>query len=156
MPFSNAQMVYAEVVLGKRVDWTTINIQTNSNMIAPLQAFFGLGRKLPHGGLGKKMPSKDDPNLSELWSETSIGNKKISCIHLEKRLLEATIKGRMVENALINMVDNDNTEGALFLPAIEGIHYQHDGEDSGSTTDEGMPDMEAHINPFEMIKELEQ
>jgi hypothetical protein len=37
-------MVYAEVVLGKRVNWMTINIQSKSNMEAPLTPFFGSGR----------------------------------------------------------------------------------------------------------------
>jgi hypothetical protein len=43
-------MVYAEVVLGKRVDWMIIKIQTNSNMKAPLSPFFGKGRKFQMEG----------------------------------------------------------------------------------------------------------
>ena len=39
-PLSILQMVYVEVVLGKRVDWITIKIQINSNMKAPLSPFF--------------------------------------------------------------------------------------------------------------------
>ena len=35
------RMVYEEVLLGKRVDWMTINIQFDSNMKAPLTPFFG-------------------------------------------------------------------------------------------------------------------
>ena len=60
----------------------------------------------------------------------------------------------MVENAFIDMVENDNTEGALLFPIIEGVHYQHEGEGNASTMDEVMPDMEAHTNPFEKIKKL--
>jgi hypothetical protein len=44
----------------------------------------------------------------------------------------------------------------LLFPVIEGVHYQHEGEGSGPTMDEGMPDMEAYTNPFEKIKKLEQ
>jgi hypothetical protein len=55
-------MVYAEVVLGKQVDRRSINIQTNSNMRAPLQAHFGPRWKFPNEGLDKKMPSKEKLN----------------------------------------------------------------------------------------------
>jgi hypothetical protein len=61
-----------------------------------------------------------------------------------------------VENALNNMVDNDNTEGAVLLLAIIGGDYGHEGEGNGSTMNEGMPNMEAHFNPFEKINILEQ
>jgi hypothetical protein len=62
--------------------------------------------------------------------------------------MEVTIKGRMVENAFNDMVDNDNTEGPLFLPTIEGGDYGHKGEGSGPTMDEGMPNVEAHFVPI--------
>jgi hypothetical protein len=70
--------------------------------------------------------------------------------------MEVTIKGRMVENAFNDMVDNDNTEGPLFLPTIEGGDYGHKGEGSGPTMDEGMPNVEAHFVPIQKISKLEQ
>jgi hypothetical protein len=89
-------MVYAEVVLGKQVDWRSINIQTNSNMRAPLQAHFGQGRKFPDGRLGKKMYSKE--NLKELvvWLAISSNDEKTGCTQAVRHAIEATIKGRMV------------------------------------------------------------
>jgi hypothetical protein len=90
-------MVYVQVVLGKRVDWTTIHIQSQSNMIAPLHPFVSPGRKFPHGGLGKKMASKEALNWLVVWLDTSSNNKIIDCTSIERRLMEATIKGRMVE-----------------------------------------------------------
>jgi hypothetical protein len=83
-------------------------------------------------------------------------NKKAGCTSIKRRLMEATIKGRMVENALNDMVDNDNTKKPYLLPAIEGGEYGYRKEGSGPTMDEGMPDMEAYTNPFEKIKKLEQ
>jgi hypothetical protein len=81
--------------------------------------------------------------------------KKIGCASVERRLIEANIKGRMVENTLNNMVNKDNMEGLYLLPAIEGEDYRHKGEDSGPTMDEGMPNMEAPIDPFGKISKLE-
>jgi hypothetical protein len=77
-PLSILRMVYAEVVLTKGVNCMTINIQSKSNMKAPLHSHFGLGRKFPHGGLGKKMPSTEIPNNIVVHSATSSDNKKTS------------------------------------------------------------------------------
>jgi hypothetical protein len=78
-PLSILRMVYAEVVIGKQVDWGSVNIQTNSNMRAPLQAHFGPKRKFPDKRLGKKMPSKKKPNELVVWSTTSSDDKKTGC-----------------------------------------------------------------------------
>jgi hypothetical protein len=155
-PLSIAQLVYSEVVLGKCMDWMTINIQSKSNMKVPFHLFVGLGRKFPHGGLGKKMASKEVPNLLVVWSSTSSNNKKAGCTSIKRRLMEATIKGRMVENALNDMVDNDNTKKPYLLPAIEGGEYGYRKEGSGPTMDEGMPNMKADFDPFQKINGLEQ
>jgi hypothetical protein len=69
-PRSILRMVYAEVVLGKQVDWTTINIQSKSNMKAPLHLYVGSRRKFPYRGLGKKISSNEVPNLLVVWSAT--------------------------------------------------------------------------------------
>jgi hypothetical protein len=65
-PLSILRMVYAEVVLGKLVDWMTIHIQPKSNMKAPLQSYFPKGRKYPSTSLGKMMPSKMSENELEM------------------------------------------------------------------------------------------
>jgi hypothetical protein len=79
MPFSILQMVYVKVVLKKQVDWTSINIQSKSNMKAPLHPHFGSGRKFPDGRLGKKMLSNKKPNKLVVWSATSSDDKKTGC-----------------------------------------------------------------------------
>jgi hypothetical protein len=85
-------MVYAEVVLGKKVDWMTINIQSKSNMKAPLTLFFGPGRKFPHRGLCTKMPSTSIPNDMVVHPATSSDNEKIGCTRAERRAILASIK----------------------------------------------------------------
>jgi hypothetical protein len=57
--------------------------------------------------------------------------------------------------ALNDIVEIDNTDGALLLPAIEWGDYGHEGEGNGSTMDEGMPNMEVYFDPFQKISELE-
>jgi hypothetical protein len=89
-------MVYAEVLLGKRVDWMTINIQSKSNIKAPLTSFFGPGRKFPHGGLGKKMPSTEIPNHMVVHSETSSNDEKTGCTRAKRRTILANIKKKVV------------------------------------------------------------
>jgi hypothetical protein len=69
-------MVYAEVVLGKQVDWMTIHIQLKSNMKAPLQSYFPKGRKYPSTGLGKMMPSKTSENELDMWIASSSDDVK--------------------------------------------------------------------------------
>jgi hypothetical protein len=157
-PLSILRMVYAEVVLGKRVDWMTINIQTKSNMKAPLTPFFGLGRKFPHRRLSKKMPSKSISNDMVVHSTTSCDNEKIGCTRVERCANLASIKGQVVHNTLTEMVANEPTGKPLLLEATEGEDYGHgeEGEGSGPTMDEGFSDMEALCNPFEKIVELEQ
>jgi hypothetical protein len=151
-------MVYAEVVLGKRVNWMTINIQTKSNMKAPLTSFFGLGRKFPHGGLSKKVPSKSIPNDMVVHLATSSDDEKTSCTRVERHAILASIKGQVVYNTLTKMVANETTWELLLLEATEGEDNGHgeEGEGSGPTMDEGFPDIEAPCNPFEKIAELEQ
>jgi hypothetical protein len=138
-------MVYEEVLLGKMVDWMTINIQSDSNMKAPLTSFFGLGRKFPHRGLGKKMPSTEIPNDVVVHSTTSSDDEKTGCTRAERCAILASIKGKMVHNTLTEMVANETTEEPLLLEATKGEDYGHgeEGEGSGPTIDEGFPDMEA-------------
>jgi hypothetical protein len=135
-PLSILRMVYAEVVLAKRVDWMTINIQTNSNMKAPLSPFFGPGRKFPNGGLTKKMPSKKStPNDMVDHSATSSDDEKTGCILAVRRVLLNSIKGQVVHNTLTEMVANEPTKEPLLLQAIEGGDHGHgeEGEGSGPT-----------------------
>jgi hypothetical protein len=120
-PLSILRMVYAKVVLGKRVDWMTINIQTNSNMKAPLSPIFGQGRKFPKGGLTKKIPpKKSTPNDMVEHSPESSDDKKNGCTPVVRRAILDNIRGWMVHNTLIEMVANEPTEEPLLLQAIEG------------------------------------
>jgi hypothetical protein len=162
------RMVYAEVVLRKRVDWMTIKIQKNSNMKAPLSPFFGKRRKFPNGGLTKKMPpKKSTPNdMVEHSAETS-DDEKNGCTPAIRRAVLDNIRGQRVHNTLIEMVANDPIVEPLPHQAIEepvlhqaieeGDHgHGEKGEGSGPTMDEGFPNMEVPWNPFEKIAELEQ
>jgi hypothetical protein len=167
-PLSILRMVYAEVVLGKRVDWMTIKIQTNSNMKAPLSPFFGKGRKFPNGGLTRKVPPKNPtPNDMVVHSSESSDDEKNGCTPAVRRAILDNIRGRMVHNTLIEMVANEPIEEPLLHQAIEepllhqaiegGDHgHGEEGEGSGPTMDEGFPDMEVPWNPFDKIAELEQ
>ena len=69
--------------------------------------------------------------------------------------IEAIIKGKMLENTLNDMVDNDKEEVPYLLPAIEGEDYGYEGEGSRSTMNEVMSSTEAPMDPFQHIKELE-
>jgi hypothetical protein len=152
-------MVYVKVVLAKKVDWMTINIQTNSNMKAPLSPFFGLGRKFLDRGLTKKMPSKKStPNNMVDHLATSNNDEKTDCTPTVRHAILNSIKGRVVHNTFTKMVANEPTEEPLLLQAIEGGDHGHgeEVEGSGPTMDEGFPDMEVLCNSSDKIAELEQ
>jgi hypothetical protein len=155
-PLSILRMVYAEVVLGKQVDWMTIHIQPKSNMKAPLQSYFPKGRKYPSTGLGKMMPSKTSENELDMWTASSSDDEKTGCTPAERRAIENTIKGRMVHNTLIDMVNNDTAETMLLLPPNEGPRKEQDVESSGPAMGEALPNMEAHFDPFQRITNLEE
>jgi hypothetical protein len=85
-----------------------------------LQSYFPKGRKFPTTGLGKMMPSKMSGNELEMWTASSSNDEKTGCTPAERRAIENTIKGRMVYNTLIDMVNNDTTKSLLLLPPNEG------------------------------------
>jgi hypothetical protein len=119
-----------QVALGKAVDLRTIKIQPKSYMIVPIERFNPLGKKFPHGGLGKKMFKEKVDNMRVVWLDTSRDDEHIGCDPLERCQIEATIKKKMLENTFNDMVDNEDVEVPYFLPIIE--------EDSGSTINEGI------------------
>ena len=133
----------------------TIHIQSQSNMTAPLEPYVSLGEKFLHGGLGKKMAIKKVPNSLVVWSNTSSNDEKTICNSIEKVLMEVNIKRKMVENTLIDIIDNQGMEGTNLLSDIQGGDYGHEEEDCGSTMNEGMPNMEAPMDPFRKIIEME-
>ena len=114
-------------------------------MKALLHSHFGLGRKFPHEGLGKKMPLIEIPNNIVVHSATSSNDKKIGCTQAKKHAIEASIKGKLVHNTLTKMVANETTEESLLLHATKGGDYGHgeEGEGSGPTMDEGLPNIDA-------------
>jgi hypothetical protein len=157
-PLSILRMVYAEVVLGKQVDWMTIHIQPKSNMKALLQSYFPKERKFPTTSLGKTMPSKTSENEMETWTASSSDDEKTGCTLAERRAIEATINGRMVHNTLIDMVNNDTTESLLPLPPNEGGDFrkEQDVESSRPAMGKALPNTEAHFDPFQRIAKLEE
>jgi hypothetical protein len=91
-------------------------------MIAPTERFIEMGKKVPHGELGKEMPTKEVINTMVVWLDTSSNDEHTSYDLLERCRIEATIKGKMLENALNDIVDNDEVEVPYLLPTIwEGI-----------------------------------
>jgi hypothetical protein len=66
------------------------------------------------------MPSKMSKNELEMWIANSSDDEKTGCTSAERCAIENTIKGRMVHNTLIDMVNNDTTESLLPLPPNEG------------------------------------
>jgi hypothetical protein len=54
----------------------------------------------------------------------------------------------MAENAFNNMVDNDNMEGPYLLPIVKKGDHVYKREGIGPTMDEGIPNIEAPIDPF--------
>ena len=135
---SIVQMVYTEVVLGKVVDLRTIKIQSKSYMIVSIEWFNPLGKKFPHGGLGKKMFKEKVDNMKVVWLDTSRDDEHTSCDPFERCQIEATIKKKMLQNTFNDMVDSEDVEVPYFLPTIEGGDYGHKEEDSGSTINEGI------------------
>jgi hypothetical protein len=93
---------------------------TQVNMIAPTERFIGMRRKFPHGGLGKKMPTKEVANTMVMWSNTSSNVEHTNYVLFKRHQIEATIKEKMLENILNDKVDNEDVEMPYFLPAIEG------------------------------------
>lgn len=59
-----------------------------------------------------------------------------------------------MEIALNKIVNNDDMEVPYLLPAIEG-DYRHEEEGSGFTMDGGMINVEAPVEPFGGIIQLE-
>jgi hypothetical protein len=114
------RMVYAEVELGKVVDWKTIKIQPKSLMIAPTEQFISPGKKFTHGGLRKKMPKQEVDNTRVVWSDPLSNDEHTSCGPLERHQIEANIMEKMLENTHNDMVDNEDIEMPYLLLSIEG------------------------------------
>jgi hypothetical protein len=58
-----------------------------------------------------------------VWSDTSSDDERTSCELHVRRQVEVVLKGKMLENTLNDMVNNDKVEVPYFLPAIEGEDY---------------------------------
>ena len=84
-------------------------------------------------------------------SPTSSDDEKTGCAQDERLAILASIRGRVIHDTLTKMVANEPIEEPLLLQAIEGGDYGHgeEGEGSGSTMEEGFPNMEVPRNPFE-------
>ena len=150
-------MVYAEVELGKQVDWKTFKIQTNSLMKAPLSPYYRNERKYPNGGLSKKMANKPSiPNEMVNHSNTSTDDEKSGLPPAARRAFYDNIRGRNLEKDLMEMLDNEPIEEPLPHQASEEGDQGHceEGEGSGPTMDEGIPDMETPYNPYEEVGKL--
>ena len=88
-------------------------------MIAPTERFIGMRRKFPLGGLGKKMPTKEVANTMVMWLDTSSNVEHTNYGLFKKHQIKATIKEKILENILNDMVHNKNVEMPYFLLTIE-------------------------------------
>jgi hypothetical protein len=149
-----AKMVYAEVELRKEVNWRTIKIQSKSFMIAPTKWFIPSSRKFLYGDLGKKMPKEEINDTRVVWSKTLSDDEHTNCDVLLRRQIEATIKEKMLENILNDMVDNENVEVPYLLPPYKRMEFGYEGEGSRPTMDESMPSTKAPMDQFQQILEL--
>jgi hypothetical protein len=102
------------------------------------------------------MPSKTSENELEMWTANSSDDEKTGCTLAERRAIENTIKGRMVHNTLIDMVNNDTTESLLLLPPNEGLRKEQDVKSNGPAMGKALPNTKAHFDPFQRITKLEE
>lgn len=116
------RMVYAEVILGVIVDWSTMEIQTNSKMtMIPMQTLPRV-RKFPGEALGKKTNDVDIPNERVVWSDTSSDGSDIGCDPMSRKEIESFFKSRWLDIAMLEaptlVVENDNETNVVELDTI--------------------------------------
>jgi hypothetical protein len=99
--------------------------------------------------LARRCPKKPQTNTRVVWSDTSSTHEHTNCDPFVRCQIEVTIKEKMLENTLNDRVDHGNMEDPHFFPSIEGMEFGYEREDSGPAIDEGMPNMEATMDPFQ-------
>jgi hypothetical protein len=118
-------MIYAEEVLGRNVDWKTLNFG-GSSMTIPDSTIIPRKRLFKKGGLGKRIDKEVMADNQVSWSATSSDDERTGCSPIERRSQEKRIKGTWLDEMLFDMLDNeDPTNAALPLPA--GIDVSMDG-----------------------------
>ena len=121
--YSILRMVYAEVELGRVVDWRSMRSSATSKVMVPDGPSIPLVRRFPEGGLGRIMATckEDDDDIQ--WSATSSDDDKTGCPSEVRRDVEQAFKGRWLDRALHGMAAMDEVDGYLENlsgPAIEG------------------------------------
>lgn len=122
---SIARMVYAEEILGKSVDWKSLNY-TGSKMIPPNTNDIPRGRLFRTGGLGKKMDMDVGADDEVLWSSTSSDDEHTGCSPHTRRNIEKGIKGNWLENALFDMLGNDTLDTNIGSLPISNVISRED------------------------------
>lgn len=137
------RMVYAEVELGRTVDWRTMRHSTLSRTSLPETASIPNVRKFANGGLRRitAITTKDDDEIE--WSATSSDDEYTGCPSEVRREIERPLKGRWLERALLDMVAED-----------EGIHFT--GTPSGPPTEAittHPPHSPRPLSPIQLLEE---
>jgi hypothetical protein len=100
-------MVYAEVVLLKKVDWMTMRLSSTTQMIIPVSLDIPQVQKYLDGGLGRMMDHAVVSNEEVNWSCTSSDDEKTGCEPEIRRENEDVIKCAWLNNTLLDMVAQD-------------------------------------------------
>ena len=107
------RMVYAEVELGRTVDYRTMRHSVLSKIILPDSSSIPWTRKFPEGGLKKVTAPTvmDDDDIQ--WSATSSDDDKTGCPSEVRRGIEQAFKHKWLESTLNDMAAADEGNGIL-------------------------------------------
>jgi hypothetical protein len=106
---SIARMVYAEVVLQKRVDWRTLPYKPHGNMNTPTTQVIPTTRLFEGDALGKKIHKVEIPDNEVQWSKTSSDDSSTGhSPSTTREILDTTWTGNWLDEVLHEMVANDS------------------------------------------------
>ncbi len=101
------RMVYAEVELGRVVDWSTMRTSAITKWAVPDCPSIPWTRKFPDGGLGKTIVTKAPQEEDIQWSDTSSDDDNTGCPTEVRSNIEQEFKGKWLIRALNEMAEVD-------------------------------------------------
>ncbi len=101
------RMVYAEVELGRVVDWSTIRHSVKTKFTMPGSPSIPWTRKFSEGGLGKTMATKVVEEEDIQWSDTSSDDSNTGCPTEVRSNIEQEFKGKWLICTLNGMAEVD-------------------------------------------------
>lgn len=124
------RMVYAEVILGVIVDWSTLEIQSNSKMNPITTPTLPHVRKFLGDALGKKAMEVEIPNEQVAWSDTSSDDSDTGCDPRTRKEIEGFFKSKWLDLAMLEtpivVADADNHLDAIELDTIISENVDED------------------------------